>query len=67
LPFVLTAEAVGYDDAEVTMQSPNDLAAPVPLTLIRSVGKVSFTGIPADYTGASCLMKQALLASTLSA
>ena len=60
LPFIVTVEAVGYDANELTIHGLDEFSKPVPAALNRSTGKIAFVGIPADYTQASCLMKDAL-------
>ena len=60
LPFIVTVEAVGYDADELTIHGLDEFSKPVPAALNRSTGKIAFVGIPAEYTQASCLMKDAL-------
>ena len=60
LPFTITVEAIGFEPIELPIASVDDLAKPLSASAQRAKGKITFTGIPAEYTNVSLRMIEAL-------
>jgi hypothetical protein len=59
-PLEISVEAKGFKNTTVEVKNDADLAAPHPLTMFRSTGRILFVGLPSDYTHASASMKSLL-------
>ena len=59
-PLEIGVEAKGFKNTTMVVKDDADLAAPHPLTMFRSTGRILFVGLPSDYTHASASMKSLL-------
>ena len=59
-PLEIGVEAKGFKNTTIAVKDDADLAAPHPLTMFRSTGRILFVGLPSDYTHASASMKSLL-------